>query len=47
MTGRELFHKYVAAGLCTTVAYHYDDLSPAMQGRWDRLAEQLVKELSK
>jgi hypothetical protein len=41
MTGRELFRKYVLAGLCTNTVYLWDDLSPVMQERWNLLATQL------
>jgi hypothetical protein len=42
MTGEQLFRMYVGMGLCTTFVYEWDNLSTALQGRWNRWAEQLT-----
>jgi hypothetical protein len=39
--GKWLFNMYVSIGLCTTAVYEWEKLSPALQGRWGRLAEQV------
>lgn len=45
LTGESLFHMYVSMGLCISIVYQWRELSPSMQGRWERLAEQLVEQL--
>jgi hypothetical protein len=47
LSGEDLFDMYVSIGLCTVATYEWEKLSPALQGRWDRLAFNIRSRLLK